>query len=68
MVARNHYVDVGDPQRNSRMAICSCGWTATVPHADDLTDWEYHIELMAISSGHVYANAWRFVEETPGRG
>ncbi len=57
-VVIHHYIDVGDPQKDSKAARCSCGWIGRVSDAEEMTDWEYHIELMAMSAGHVYANAW----------
>ncbi len=64
----HHYVDVQDPQRDPTAAICTCGWIGRVPDAEDMTTWEYHVELMALSAGHVYANAWMHEpEKTAGQ-
>ena len=59
MVMRGHVVDVGDPQRDMELAQCSCGWKTRVPASEELSSLEAHAELMALSYGHVYANAWR---------
>ena len=57
MVER-HVIDVGDPQRDMSLAQCTCGWKTRVPESDQLSSLEAHAELMALSYGHVYANAW----------
>ena len=53
-----HLVDVGDPQKDMSLAQCSCVWKTRVPESDQLSSLEAHAELMALSYGHVYANAW----------
>lgn len=63
VAAINHYVDVGDPHMAGEdVAVCKCGWRTRVPDSEDMTTWEIHVMLMALAAGHVYANAWRFVE------
>ena len=54
-----HDVQVGDPQHDMDLAMCTCGWKTRVEASEELTSLEAHAELMAHAWGHVYANAWR---------